>query len=226
MQLLFASGVRDVQYGILQFQLLLVVWFSFLISFSLLLHCCVWFLWGTELKGAFWQCPLLGCITPVMQLLLQSEFCLPATMYYRNVGFFGFIFRVLWITLPDLCFPVSSHPLVTERMDVNSLSASKMGMGCVLAGSGGHVSLSEGKGCFSLLGGRILHSQHLLPCPPLTSYLVSYSLQKWCLLVAQPSELLPLIVLCTLIQNGLFHRLRNICSAFWGCQAFTPVGIK
>lgn len=34
------------------------------------------------------------------------------------------------------------------------------------------VSLSEGKGCFSLLGGRILHSQHLLPCPPLTSYLV------------------------------------------------------
>lgn len=86
-QLLFASGVRDVEYGILQFQLVLVVWFSFLISFSLLLHCCVCFLWGTELKGALWQCPLLGCITPVMQLLLQWEFCLPATMFYRNFGF-------------------------------------------------------------------------------------------------------------------------------------------
>lgn len=40
-QLLFASGVTDVQCGILQYQLALVVWFSFLISFSLLLHCCV-----------------------------------------------------------------------------------------------------------------------------------------------------------------------------------------
>lgn len=42
-QLLFALGVRDVQYGILQFQFLSVGWFSFLILFSLLLHCCVFF---------------------------------------------------------------------------------------------------------------------------------------------------------------------------------------
>lgn len=37
--------------------------------------------------------------------------------------------------LPDLCFPVLPQPLITEKMDVNGLSASKMGIGGVLAGS-------------------------------------------------------------------------------------------
>lgn len=40
-QLLLPSGVRDVHYGILQYQVVLVVWFPFLIPFSLLLHWCV-----------------------------------------------------------------------------------------------------------------------------------------------------------------------------------------
>lgn len=65
--------------------------------------------------------------------------------------------------LPDLCFPVLPQPLITEKMDVNGLSTSKMGMGGVLAGSdvrlrlscvldqGERVLLSSGEGEFCLL---------------------------------------------------------------------------
>ena len=102
-QLLFTSGVRDVQYDILQYQLVLVVWFSFLISFSLLLHCCVCFLWGTELKGVLWGCLLLDCMTPVIQLLLQSVLVSAGieSVFFLVAGTvlcFGFSVRITLIT--------------------------------------------------------------------------------------------------------------------------------
>lgn len=64
MQLLFASGVRDVEYGILQFQLVLVVWFSFLISFSLLLHCCVLFFVRYRTERSPLTVPTVGLYHP------------------------------------------------------------------------------------------------------------------------------------------------------------------
>lgn len=152
-QLLFASGVRDLQYGILQFQLLVMVWFLNFIFSSASSLC---FLWGRELKGAFWQCPLLSpqacscyCNGSSVYLLV----CFTEILVSN-----GFIFRVLWI----ICWLLISCVITPSdcRENTNSLSASKMGMGCVLAGSDGHVWLScvslRGRGAFLFWRGRIL----------------------------------------------------------------------
>lgn len=69
--------------------------FQFHFLFCFIAYGC--FLWGTERTGVLWGCLLLDCLTPVIQLLLQREFCLPATTLYRNLGFSGFIFRLFWI---------------------------------------------------------------------------------------------------------------------------------
>lgn len=102
-QLLFASGVRDLQYGILQFQLLVMVWFFNFIFSSASLLC---FLWGRELKGAFWQCQFLSpqaC----------SCYCNGSSVYllvcFTEILVSNGLFADFW-------FPVSSHPLIAERI--------------------------------------------------------------------------------------------------------------
>lgn len=71
-------------------------WFGFLFKFHFLfcfVAVCVFCEVQNRKESSDRAC-CWDCMTPVIQLLLQREFCLPATTFYRNLGwFFGFIFR-------------------------------------------------------------------------------------------------------------------------------------
>lgn len=73
------------QYGILQFQLLLVVWFSFLISFSPLLRCVFFVRYRTERSPV--TVPTVGLYRPSDAVAIATGVLSTATMFYRNFGF-------------------------------------------------------------------------------------------------------------------------------------------
>ena len=123
--------------------------------------------------------------------------------------------------LPDFWFPASSHPLITEKMDVNGLRTSKMGMGCGSAGSdvclrlcslivwGERVLWSFGEGEFCLLSTYFLTNHW----PVALGESDVWWLHKHQSLRARCSAC---CAFC--FKTVLSLRLRNIFSVFWGYQ--------